>query len=159
MTGALTAIDIMGREGVVLRDLWKSCPKAYLGLMVRGFPNMFTVLGPQSPSVLSNNISQIELHVEWISHLLQNMREHNRDIVECDTQAQEDWVLTNNAIANFTVVGPQCNASNSYYRGGNIEGKGTDFVLPYVGGCLAYRAKLKEVSENNYAGFTLGKSK
>lgn len=150
MTGSLLKIDIRGRAGVPLRTAWEEGPKSYLGLMVAGFPNLFTVTGPGSPSVLANMVFAIEQHVDWIAECLRSMRARDMDTIEADAQAQNQWVEHVNEVAGRTLF-PQ---ANSWYVGANIPGKPRVF-MPYAGGVVPYRRKCEEVAENNYQGFHL----
>ncbi len=152
MTGALERIDIRGRDGVLLRDRWVGGPRTYLGLQVEGFPNLFTITGPGSPSVLSNVIVAIEQHVEWIADCLGHLMEHGRATIEPTEGAVEQWVAHVNEVAEGTMyVAPDC---NSWYLGSNIEGKARVF-MPYVGGLGRYRQRCDEIAANGYEGFVL----
>ncbi|MDX3806876.1 flavin-containing monooxygenase [Bosea thiooxidans] len=150
MTGALNAIDIRGREGHRLSDEWRDGPRSYLGLMVAGFPNLFTVTGPGSPSVLSNMIVSIEQHVDWISECLCHLRETGIDLIEAETTAQTEWGQEVNAAAERTLY-PR---AGSWYMGANIPGKARMF-MPYVGGLGNYRRICAEVAADGYRGFRL----
>ena len=151
MTGSLLRIDIRGRGGEPLREKWADGPRTYLGLMIAGFPNLFTITGPGSPSVLSNMITSIEQHVEWIAACLAYLRAHDRGTIEATAEAEEEWVAHVNAVGDTTLY-PR---ANSWYMGANIPGKPRIF-MPYVGGVGAYRMKCDEVAARGYAGFSLG---
>ena len=148
MTGALSAIDIRGRGGATLAQAWESGPRTYLGLMVAGFPNLFTVTGPGSPSVLANMIFAIEQHVDWIVDCMRWLRAHGHERIEAEPQAQDEWVEQVNQAADRTLF-PQ---ANSWYVGANVPGKPRVF-MPYAGGVVPYRRKCEEVAANGYAGF------
>lgn len=148
MTGALSKIDIRGKGGGALRDRWAEGPKSYLGLMVAGFPNLFIVTGPGSPSVLSNMAVSIEQHVEWISDCIAWMGERQTGAIEASEAAQEAWVAHVNEVADLTLY-PQ---ANSWYLGANVPGKPRVF-MPYIGGFPAYREKCAEVAAKGYEGF------
>jgi cyclohexanone monooxygenase len=150
MTGALGRIDIRGRGGVALKDAWAEGPRTYLGLMVAGFPNLFTVTGPGSPSVLSNMVVSIEQHVEWITDCLGYMSDHQLHVMEATPEAQDAWVAHVNEVADMTLY-PQ---ANSWYLGANVPGKPRVF-MPYIGGVGAYRDKCDEVAANGYEGFVV----
>ena len=121
MTGALSRIDIRGRDGLALRDAWADGPRTYLGLQTAGFPNLFTVSGPGSPSVLANMVVCGEQHVEWIGACLAYLREHDYSTVEATLEGQDAWVDIVNAAAVGTMyTAPTC---NSWYLGANIPGK------------------------------------
>jgi cation diffusion facilitator CzcD-associated flavoprotein CzcO len=150
MTGAIVGANITGRDGMSLRDAWADGPKTYLGLMSVGFPNLYMITGPGSPSVLSNMMVSIEQHVDWISDLLDQMRTDQMDTIEPTVLAQTKWVQHSNAIANMTLLP----TANSWYMGANVPGKPSVF-LPYPGGVGAYRAVCDEVVERGYFGFTL----
>jgi cyclohexanone monooxygenase len=150
MTGALNRIDIRGRSGELLRDKWADGPRTYLGLASAGFPNLLTITGPGSPSVLSNMMVSIEQHVEWIADLLAMMRAQHLTRVEADETAENDWVNHVNEVASYTLFP----TAASWYMGANIPGK-TRVFMPYVGGVGAYRDKCDEVAGDGYRGFTL----
>lgn len=150
MTGALSAIDIRGRDGVALQQAWASGPRSYLGLMSASFPNLFTITGPGSPSVLSNVLVSIEQHVDWIADCLIHLRESGVTAIEPDPAVQEDWVAHVNEVAHRTLY-PQ---ANSWYMGANIPGKSRVF-MPYAGGVGAYRQICDEIAAAGYRGFRL----
>jgi len=149
-TGTLTRITIRGIDGVTLADSWKDGAHAYLGLMVAGFPNLFTVTGPQSPSVLSNMIVSIEQHVEWITECLDHMHRTGHTRIEATREAEQAWIAGAREIADFTLH----SASTSWYSGANISGK-PRVVLPYLGGVGGFRAICNAVAADDYRGFTL----
>ncbi len=149
MTGALTRMDIRGVGGLSLKDAWAEGPKTYLGLQVAGFPNLFIVTGPGSPSVLTNMLPSIEQHVNWIGDTLAYLRERGLARIEATPPAQEAWVAHVNETAAPTIL-PTC---NSWYLGANIPGKPRVF-MPYLG-FAPYVAKCQEVVANGYEGFTL----
>jgi cation diffusion facilitator CzcD-associated flavoprotein CzcO len=148
MTGALLAIDIKGAGGADFRAAWAEGPKAYLGLAVAGFPNMFLITGPGSPSVLSNMINSIEQHVEWIADCIGYMREHRATRIAADPDAQEAWVAHVRKVADKTLF-PR---AASWYMGANIPGKPRVF-MPYIG--RGYRQKCDDVAAAGYEGFVL----
>ena len=153
MTGSLLKMDIQGRHGVTLQNTWQAGPLNYLGLQVPGFPNMFTVTGPGSPSVLCNMPPAIEHHVEWITNCIEHLQKNKLDFIEASQDASESWVETVNAAANETLL-PQ--AKHSWYLGANVPGKPRVF-MPYPGGFLRYRTTCEEVVNKGYAGFVLGR--
>ncbi len=148
MTGAIVAVDITGRDGVTLKDKWAEGPKTYLGLMVTGFPNLFTITGPGSPSVLSNMAVSIEQHVDWIADCLRDLRAEGLDVIEPIEEAEAGWVQHVNDFGDLTLY-PK---ANSWYMGANVPGKPRVF-LPYVGGVDTYRVVCDEVVERDYLGF------
>ncbi len=148
MTGPYNKIDIRGREGQLLRDKWAEGPRTYLGLMSAGFPNMFAITGPQSPSVLTNMPVAIEQHVEWISALIGQMRDSGLGVVEPTLDAEDEWVDHSQEVAHATLL-PE---SATWYMGANIPGKPQVF-LPYLGGLGPYREKCDEVAAKGYEGF------
>jgi cation diffusion facilitator CzcD-associated flavoprotein CzcO len=149
MTGALMNIRFEGAGAQTLADAWAEGPKTYLGLGVAGLPNLFLITGPGSPSVLTNMVTSIEQHVEWITECLEYLRAGGHDRIEADPQAVEEWVAHVNGIAGFTLF-PTC---NSWYLGANIPGKPRVFMpLP---GFAPYAAQCAEVAANGYAGFVI----
>jgi len=151
MTGPLLAIDIQGREGQRLKGSWAAGPRSYLGLQVAGFPNLFTITGPGSPSVLTNMPVAIEQHVEWITECIRRMRAQGLTRIEADPAAAERWVAHVNDAANATLL-PMANSS--WYLGANVPGKPRVF-MPYAGGMANYARLCREVAEKGYEGFRL----
>ncbi|MFL5295494.1 MAG: flavin-containing monooxygenase [Phenylobacterium sp.] len=147
MTGALDRIDIRGRGGARLKDAWAAGPKTYLGLLVAGFPNLFLVTGPGSPSVLCNMAVAIEQHVEWIGDCIAWMGERQARAIEATEAAQDEWVAHVNEVANLTIY-PM---ANSWYLGANVPGKPRVF-MPYIGGFPVYRDKCDDVAAKGYEG-------
>jgi cyclohexanone monooxygenase len=150
MTGALTAIDIRGRGGRTLQEKWSEGPRTYLGIATAGFPNLFLVTGPGSPSVFSNMVVSIEQHVDWIADAIARLRKDGVQLMEADPAAENAWVDHVNAVAGSTLL-PR---ANSWYMGANVPGKPRIF-MPYLGGVGAYRQKCDEVAANGYDGFEL----
>jgi cyclohexanone monooxygenase len=150
MTGPLLAIDTHGSHGVSLKTRWEAGPRTYLGLATAGFPNLFMITGPGSPSVLSNMVVSIEQHVDWIADCLGYLRDHHLIRMEATLESEAAWVQHVNEVADLTLY-PR---ANSWYMGANIPGKVRIF-MPYVGGVGAYRQKCDEVAARNYEGFTL----
>lgn len=150
MTGTILAMDLRGAGGLSMRQVWADGPRAHLGLMVAGFPNMFMITGPGSPSVLSNMIVSIEQHVDWVSGLLAHMQARGITRVEPTPEAQDSWVAHVNEVANRTLY-PQ---ANSWYMGANVPGK-PQLFMPYVGGVGSYRDRCDAIAAEGYPGFTL----
>jgi cyclohexanone monooxygenase len=150
MTGALFNIDIKGRGGAALKEKWSAGPRTYLGLMVAGFPNLFIVTGPGSPSVLANMAVAIEQHVEWISDCIGWLNDRQMGAIEATEAAQDEWVAHVNEVAETTLF-PQ---ANSWYLGANVPGKPRVF-MPYIGGLGVYREKCEQVAANGYEGFAV----
>ncbi|HLN17375.1 MAG TPA: NAD(P)/FAD-dependent oxidoreductase [Acidimicrobiales bacterium] len=148
MTGSLNKIDIRGRHRQRLKDKWAAGPVSYLGLQVAGFPNLFIITGPGSPSVLTNMPLAIEQHVEWIGRCLSDMKERDVQIVEATEEAEEAWVDHVREVAEVTLF-PK---ANSWYLGANIPGKQRVF-MPYVGGFAPYAEHCEEVVSDDYQGF------
>jgi cation diffusion facilitator CzcD-associated flavoprotein CzcO len=152
MTGALNRIDIRGRHGELLRDAWAAGPRTLLGLQSAGFPNLFMITGPGSPSVLANMVVGVEQHVEWIGACLTYLRDHGHNTIEATLDAQDAWVDHVNEVARGDVhTAPTC---NSWYLGANIPGKPRVF-MPYVGGLPRYIEQAEAVASAGYAGFAL----
>jgi cation diffusion facilitator CzcD-associated flavoprotein CzcO len=149
MTGSILKVDIRGRKALPLAEAWEAGPLTYLGLCVAGFPNMFMISGPGSPSVLTNMIMSIEQHVEWIIECVTNMAHNDQNIIETTEESQQKWVAYVNAVAESTLY-PSC---NSWYLGANVPGKPRVF-MPLIG-FPAYVQKCREVVANKYEGFVL----
>ncbi len=148
MTGAIVAVDIEGRNGLTLKHKWSDGPLTYLGLCTVGFPNLFLITGPGSPSVLSNMAVSIEQHVDWVSDCIAHMRRAGFDVIEATPTAEAAWVQHVNDCADITLA-PR---ANSWYMGANVPGKPRVF-LPYIGGVDRYRRACDDVVTQNYLGF------
>ncbi len=149
MTGSISKISITGRNGLALRDAWSAGPVNYLGLSVHGFPNLFTVTGPGSPSVLTNMIVSIEHHVEWIADCMSWLRAHDKPTIEATADAQDKWVEYVNTIAGLTLF----TSCNSWYLGANVPGK-TRVFMPLLG-FPDYVKRCDEVVASGYEGFAV----
>ncbi|MBO6656172.1 MAG: NAD(P)/FAD-dependent oxidoreductase [Pseudomonadales bacterium] len=149
MTGALLRIDIQGAEGEKLVDKWHAGPRSYLGLAVAGFPNLFTITGPGSPSVLSNMLVSIEQHVDWIMDCIGHMKTNELTVVEAEQLAEDQWVEHVNEVANMTLF-PN---GGSWYLGANVKGKPRIF-MPYAAGVGPYREICDAITADGYKGFS-----
>jgi cyclohexanone monooxygenase len=149
MTGAVLAIDIRGEGGLPLRQKWSAGPRTYLGIGTAGFPNLFLITGPGSPSVLSNMVPSIEQHVNWITDCIAWLREHGKRQIDATRDAEDAWVAHVNEVAQTTLY-PSC---NSWYLGANVPGKPRVF-MPYLG-FPPYVEKCNEVAAKGYEGFTV----
>ena len=152
MTGAVLAVDIRGTGGRTLREKWSAGPRTYLGVGTAGFPNLFIITGPGSPSVLSNMVPAVEQHAAWIADCLAYLREHGIARIDAQPAAEDTWVGHVNDVASLTVY-PSC---NSWYLGANVPGKPRVF-MPYIG-FPTYVAKCNEVAAKGYEGFDLSPS-
>jgi len=152
ITGPLKTLNLKGRDGRTLEQEWADGPYTYLGLSMAGFPNLFTITGPQSPSVLSNMPVSIAQHVDWIAECIATLRSTNKTVIEATSKAQEDWRARVNEVVAKTLY----TKANSWYMGANIPGKPRAF-LPYIDpeGVAGYRRICEEVAAKGYAGFEL----
>jgi len=151
MTGPMLRMGVRGCGGVALKDVWEAGPRNYLGLQVAGFPNLFTITGPGSPSVLCNMPVAIEQHADWITDCIRHMRDSGLERIEARADAVDKWVAEVNEMAHKTVL-PL--ARHSWYLGANIPGKPRVF-MPYAGGMVRYRQICADVAARGYEGFQL----
>ena len=156
MTGPLFKIDIRGKQGVSLKEKWANGAhvRTYLGIANAGFPNMFMITGPESPSALTNLPVSIEQHVEWIGDCIEFLRENGVETIEAKVEAEEAWSKHCKEVANKTLY----SKGDSWYTGANIEGKPRGFLI-YVGGVGTYRKKCDEVAAKGYEGFSLSSAR
>ena len=150
VTGALGRIDIRGRGGMSLKEKWAAGPRSYLGLMSAGFPNLFTITGPGSPSILTNVVVSIEQHVEFISDAIAELEAKRIGEIEAEEAAESAWVEEVTEAAERTLLVK----ANSWYMGANIPGK-PRVILPYAGGFHVYKQKCDEIAARGYVGFRL----
>ena len=150
MTGTLFNIDIRGRDSLALKEKWHAGPRTYLGVMSEGFPNLFMITGPGSPSVKSNMVVSIEQHVDLAVDTMIHMRDVGFETIEPETAAEDAWVDHVQEVAHKTLF-PR---ANSWYMGANIPGKPRLF-MPYIAGVGAYRQICEEIVADGYRGFHL----
>lgn len=153
LTGALSRIDVRGRGGTLLRDLWREDgPVSYLGLGVSGFPNFFLVQGPGSPSAASNYLAAMEYHIEWIADCVSHLAEGGYRTIEALPEAQSEWIdEVLSFVTGSVLLHPKC---NSWYNGANVPGKKRMYTT-YVGGIPEYRRRCDQVVAGGYTGFKL----
>jgi cation diffusion facilitator CzcD-associated flavoprotein CzcO len=153
MTGALSRIDIRGRDGLSLGEFWATeGPLSYLGLAVAGFPNLFTIQGPGSPSAATNFVAALEQHVDWICDCITHLRANGIRTIEALSTAQQEWIdHATSLVAQTVLVHPSC---NSWYNGGNVPGK-KRMYMGYTGGIPEYRRRCDEIAGAGYTGFKL----
>jgi len=151
LTGSIERLNVEGRDGERLEDAWAGGPRTYLGLMVPGFPNLFTITGPGSPGVVTNVPVAIEQHVEWIAGLLGYAREHGHKTAEAEPGAADEWTAHVQDVASATLYP----TADSWYMGANIPGKPRVF-LPYIGGLDVYRRRCDEIAAAGYPGIGMG---
>ena len=152
MTGALNNINIVGKDGIKLKEKWNYGPVTYLGLCVSGFPNLFTITGPGSPSVLSNMMTSIEQHVDWISDFIEYSIDHGVTEIEATSDAEIEWTNRVEELADNSLKSNS--GCNSWYLGSNVPGKKRVF-MPYLGGVGKYREECDEIASSSYKGFIL----
>ena len=148
MTGSLLAFDIKGRDGTLLKDKWAAGPRTYLGLATAGFPNLWMITGPGSPSVLSNMMISIEQHVDWIAEAMAYLRDHDQHAMDPTVTAENEWTEHVTEVGNTTLYP----SANSWYMGSNVPGKPRVFMA-YIGGVGAYRERCDEIADKDYEGF------
>ena len=153
MTGALNRLNPVGRGGRQLREHWADGPRTYLGLTVHGFPNMFIIAGPGSPSVFSNMVNSIEQHVEWIADTVEYLDSHGYEAMEATASAEADWVQHVNDVTEGTLYR---DSRATWFYGANTPGKPQVF-MPYLGGVGPYVKRITAVAESGYKGFELRK--
>ena len=151
LTGALTRIDPTGPGGERLRDIWAEGPVTFLGLMIPGLPNLFSISGPGSPSVLANMVLHAEVQIDWVINLILAARERGIDQIEPRADAARAWTDHVAYAAEQTLF---TKAASSWYLGANIEGKKRTF-MPYAGGFGTYRRHCDEVARSGYVGLVL----
>jgi cation diffusion facilitator CzcD-associated flavoprotein CzcO len=155
LTGSLLKMDIRGRAGRSLREDWKAGPETYLGLQAPGYPNLFMITGPGSPSVLTNMPVAIEQHVEWITECIGHLRRNGIDTVEPSVEAARSWGARVDEAARATLL---WDAKHSWYFGANVAGKPQVF-LPYAGGLHRYRKICDNVAAKGYEGFVMDRGR
>jgi cation diffusion facilitator CzcD-associated flavoprotein CzcO len=151
LTGPLLKLNITGAGGRTLAKEWEAGPKSYLGLQIAGFPNLFTITGPGSPSVLCNMLVPIEQHVEWITGCIAHLRAEGATRIETTPAAMEAWGREVKRAADATLLS---RVPHSWYLGANVPGKPRVF-MPYAGGMAHYRKLCDAVAAKGYEGFVL----
>ncbi len=150
-TGALSRIDIRGRDGQSLKEKWQHDLRTAMGLQVHGFPNLFTPGAPLAPITAFCNVPACSQHQgDWIADCIGYLREHDFDAIEPTAATEQQWVAHHDQVANATLF-PK---TGGWYMGTNVAGK-TRRLLSYIGGLPAYRERCRAVAESGYEGFTL----
>jgi cyclohexanone monooxygenase len=149
MTGSMTRMNVTGTGGLRLEDKWVNGPSNYLGFLVAGFPNLFMIHGPGSPSVLAQMIMSAEWQVDWLHDRISFMLEQGYERVDTTEQWEENWAREVEAAADATLY----KKADSWYLGANIPGKPRVFMV-YVGGFDNYTRRCTEVVDNGYQGFS-----
>ena len=148
-SGALTRIDIRGRGGRSLREDWGRDIRTAMGLMVHGYPNMFTTGAPLAPSAaLCNMTTCLQQQTEWISGCIAALEAQGQKQIEATLAVQDEWVAHHDEIANATLV----TKTNSWYMGSNVDGKPRR-LLSYIGGVGRYKQHCESLAEQGYPGF------
>lgn len=150
MTGSFDKIRITGRNGLTLSEKWRAGPRAYLGIASAGFPNLFMITGPGSPSVLASMIQAIEQHVDWLVDCLGHMRDVGATSIEPALKDEDAWVEHVNDVSTVSLR----STCSSWYVGTNIPGRPRVF-MPYIGGFPVYVQKCNEVMNGGFEGFVL----
>jgi cyclohexanone monooxygenase len=150
MTGSFDKIRITGRNGLTLSEKWRAGPRAYLGIASAGFPNLFMITGPGSPSVLASMIQAIEQHVDWLVDCLGHMRDVGATSIEPIIEHENAWVEHVNDVSTVSLR----STCSSWYVGTNIPGRPRVF-MPYIGGFPVYVQKCNEVMSRGFEGFVL----
>ena len=148
VTGPLFALNLTGKDGGKLKDAWAQGPQSYLGLMVSDFPNLFTVNGPSSPSVLANMLQTIEHHVDWIVDCIAYMEKNGFVRIDADEAAQIAWAHEVANMADKTLY----TKADSWYMGANVPGKPRVFLM-YIGGLDRYVERVEQIVAEGYSGF------
>jgi cyclohexanone monooxygenase len=150
MTGSVVRIDIEGPDGTTIADKWRDGPDNYLGITINGFPNLFNMTGPGSPSVFATMVTGIEHQGDWIVDAMSHMLEHGFTRIESTVEAEKGWVAEVARVAEPSLRS-KC---DSWYIGSNIAGKPRVF-MPWIGGFPAYVDACQRVVDAGYAGFQL----
>ena len=150
MTGSFDRIRITGRNGLTLSQKWQAGPRAYLGVASAGFPNLFMITGPGSPSVLASMIQAIEQHVDWMADCMAHLRDLGAATIEPKQHHEDDWVEHVNEVSKVSLR----STCSSWYVGANIAGRPRVF-MPYIGGFPIYVQKCNEVMSNGFEGFAI----
>jgi cyclohexanone monooxygenase len=151
VTGTLLKVDIRGEGGVSLQEKWASGPGAYLGLVVAGFPNLFVMGGPSTPTTLANELCALEIQVEWAADCIAWLRQNHRSWIDATPEAEAGWLAHVAEVADMTLLP----TADSWYVGANIPGK-PRVLMAYAAGVGAHKAKLAEVADHGYEGFVTG---
>jgi len=150
-TGAMSRIDIRGRNGVAIKDHWRKDIRTTMGMQVHGYPNLFMTMAPFAPAAAFCNVPTcLQQQVDWISDCIEYARAHGKSVIEPTAEKETAWLAHHDELAAQTLVVK----TKSWYMGTNIEGKQTR-LLSYVGGVGTYRQACEDVKASGYAGFDM----
>jgi cation diffusion facilitator CzcD-associated flavoprotein CzcO len=148
LTGALTAFDVVGRNGRTVNEKWRAGARSYLGLMMEGFPNLFMTTGPNGPAALANIVRISENDVDWIAHAITPMAEHGLDTIEPTKQAEDDWMELVVRLAQRSLL----SKAKTWYVGTNVKDKAQGLTL-FTGGFPKYREYCAAAIQAGYRDF------
>ncbi|MGP4689371.1 flavin-containing monooxygenase [Agrobacterium pusense] len=151
MTGPITSINVVGPDGRTVKEAWADGARTYLGVAVSGFPNLFTITGPGGPSVLSNAIVTIEQNVDFVTNMMDRMRETGKAVVNAERGAEAAWMQRVHDVSQQSLY-RDAHKANAWYTGANVPGKKVQF-LPFAGGVGEYEIITDEIVADNYRGF------
>jgi cyclohexanone monooxygenase len=151
VTGALTQLDLRGRDGLSIQRKWAGGPLNYLGLTIAGFPNLFNLVGPGSTAAFTNVIVAIEHHVDWVADCIAWLDARGHRTIEASAAAEAAWAAYVDACARGTIF----LSCNSWYLGANIPGKPRMF-MPLASSFPGYVKRCAEAAADGYAGFETG---
>jgi 4-hydroxyacetophenone monooxygenase len=88
----LWPMDVTGRGGVKLRELWGDDPKAYLGITVPGFPNLFCLYGPATNLAHAGSIIfHSECQVRYLMGCIKALLERDASAMECRQEVNDAY--------------------------------------------------------------------
>lgn len=150
-SGALSRIDIRGRDNRSLREQWKQEIRTSMGLQIHGYPNLFTTGAPLAPSAaLCNMTTCLQQQVDWITGCIEFAIQHGKQVVEASKEFEDDWVQHHDETAAKTLVVK----TDSWYMGSNVDGKPRRLVS-YIGGVGNYHRRCDEIAAQGYPGFEM----
>ncbi len=152
LTGALTAFDVVGRDGRTVTQKWKDGPRSYLAMMMEGFPNLFATTGPNGPAALANIIRISEHDVDWIAALIVHMQKTGASSVEPTAQAEAEWMDIIAGLARRSLI----NKAKTWWVGANVKDKPTGLTM-YTGGFAKYREHCAAAAADGYRGLVFAR--
>ena len=150
-SGALTRMDIRGRNGRSLKQEWSKEIRTAMGMQIHGYPNLFSTASPLAPTAaLCNMPTCLQAQVEWVTDCIAFARDAGKSVVEPTKEFEESWVRHHDEVANRTLLVK----TDSWYMGSNVEGKPRR-LLSYAGGVGNYHRQCDDQAAMGYPGFAM----
>ena len=127
-------MNVVGRDGILLNDVWRDKPVAYLSISIADFPNLFMLNGPNGPVGNFSLIEIAECQWSYIEQLLEGLESAECQEVSATQEAMSEFESARVEQAKKTIFASGC---SSWY----LDSEGVPATWPWT------RSDFKEVME------------